>query len=296
MRILQGHTNSIQALAYSPDGLSLASAGDDRIVRVWDPVTGQNRSRLHGARNALLSVVYGPDGRSIFAAGFDRIVYQWDDAQEKGKPIDLADANIWSLATTRSLSRRLLAVGSDRRGARSSLCVRDLELGRIWERNWFPGEWSSIWSVAFDRDGELLAAGRPDGTVMVWRLPAAEVCANWKNPYAVNALTFSPDGRSLAALTGPEVWLWDVAGGTVRGVLGGERDRVWSASFSPDGRTLATGHWDSTVRLWDVSSRVERRRFNWQLGRIRAVAVAPDGMTAAAAGDGRDIVIWDLDE
>jgi WD40 repeat protein len=71
---------------------------------------------------------------------------------------------------------------------------------------------------------------------------------------AVFSLTFSPDGRTLAAGTvGGAVELWDVASGRRRSVLGGHSGGIWALEFAPDGRTLFSGGNDGTVRVWDMS-------------------------------------------
>ncbi len=75
-------------------------------------------------------------------------------------------------------------------------------------------------------------------------------------------------------------------GATLRGHTG----RVWSVSFSPDGSTLASGSWDSTVRLWDVAGGSEKARLTGHESWVRSVTFSPDGRTLASARRSRSVV------
>jgi WD40 repeat protein len=304
MLILKGHTNSVQALVYTPDGQTLVSAGDDCTIRLWDLQTGRTRQVLSEHEQPVVTLAVRPNGLQLASGGFDKDLRLWNLISGAVEVIFTFEFGITAIAY--SPDGHWLAAGADMtRSYRERQPQSDhpvLRLIPIGDGEiWTPRQWREdppgVWSLQFSPDGSTLAVGQNNGSVILWNFQERhDGDGGLQHPSGVFALAFSPGGRMLATLEGRTVRLWDMQRKVERLKLAEHSDRAWCVAFTPDEKHLATGGWDSTVRLWDPMTGREQARYDWQIGRVNAVAFSPDGMTAAAAGDAHDIIVWDVDD
>ena len=139
------------------------------------------------------------------------------------------------------------------------------------------GHEGAVFSVAFSRDGHLLASASGDHTVRIWDLAAAKcVTVLTGHPDHVYAAVFHPDGKRLASGGRDRaVWLWDLATGQDVARLEGHTNYVFSLAFSPDGTSLASGSGDGTVRIWDTAPPERRDRARRESEALRPEADRP---------------------
>ncbi|MGN9909358.1 nSTAND1 domain-containing NTPase [Phytohabitans sp. LJ34] len=151
-------------------------------------------------------------------------------------------------------------------------------------------------SVAFSRDGHLLASAAADGTVRLWSMPDGQLRATLTGHTAgVPWMAFSPDGSTLAtAGEDRTARLWDLAGKRERATLEGHTEAVWTVEFSPDGRTLATASADGTLRLWDLASTRSRATLRADALDVYTIVFSPDGRTLAASSNNPNVRLWDV--
>ncbi|MDI5963448.1 WD40 repeat domain-containing protein [Streptantibioticus silvisoli] len=163
-------------------------------------------------------------------------------------------------------------------------------------------------SVAFGQDGGTLAtttANITDGGVGIGasgrgsaRLWDARSGARRSSlavgAHDVSAMTFSPDGKTVAAgASDGQVRLWKTGSGTSRAALKLGSGSVDTLAFSPDGETVAAGDGDGDVRLWSVASGATRVSFTVGAGSVSAIAFSPDGTTLATGDSQGDVLLWD---
>jgi WD40 repeat protein len=237
-------------VSIAPDGHTVAQCGPLIKIAIGDLKTGKPVRDLHTG-SMCLNVEFSPDGKRVVAGTIDKQVMVFDVA-----------------------SGKRVSVFNDHR--------------------------APITRVAFLPNNSEVASNGQDKMLRIWDAQTAKERLAIAHPEVAWGLAVSPDGRLIATGTGGPteghpiaqrvtpakeyvIRLFDAGSGELVRELHGHTDVVYSLVFSPDGRTLASGGWDATIRVWDVATGRELASVQGQ-GSIYALAVTPDFSTLVAGG------------
>jgi WD40 repeat protein len=288
---LAASSGAVTALAYSPDGHTLAAGYADHTIRLWD-LTSHRLISTTTWGSAVLTLAFTPGGKALDVAG-PGAAGQWDLAQRAtitARPMGTSEA---ASAVTFSPDGKTVATADSDGNIRLWAAATGQETGAPMSSGLEPVD-----AVAFSPDGTTVAAASTGGTVQLWNAATGQETggAIAASSVAVNELAFSPDGKTLAtADQDGNVRLWNVATQAPVGTAISTGAALTGLGFSPDGGTLATAESNGPTELWDTAVRHQTGTplATQNSGGVNAVAYSPGaGVLATADGDGT-VRLWD---
>ncbi len=276
----------VHAVAFAPDGKTLASGSADVTIRLWDVQTRKERDTLYGHLGEVHCLAYSRDGKTLASGSKDQTIKLWD--VKTGKEKATLTGHTWgAYSVAFSPDGKTLASGAGDQTIR----LWDVATGK--QKAILQGHVHWVRAVAFAPDGETLASGGSDRTIRLWDVRTGQVRANLVgHANDVRCLAFSRDGKTLASGSHDRtIRLWDGQTGKEQAVLKGHVDDVLSLTFGPDGKTLASGSADKRARLWTGK---EQAILKGHANEVTSVAFGPDGKVLASGSWDKTIKLWDV--
>ena len=294
------HTRWTFALTFSADGKTLISGSEDHTVRLWDVHTGEVKCLLEEHRDDVNSVVLSPDGKTLASGSDDGTIQFWDMYTGELLAILEEDAKFPE-------GFSVIAFSPDGKTL-ASATAKQIQL---WDTHTkqlsgvLEGHTLDVTDIVFSPDRKTIASASWDCTLRLWDTDTGKTRKIFgKHTNSVNTVAFSPDGKTIASASRGLIYLWNTKGSLLRlwYARTGEHveyavdhiDYVRTVVFSPDGKFLASGGYDSRLRLWEANT---GNHIATLRGGGDAVAFSPDGELLANEYGGDGIIgtigLWD---
>ena len=302
-----GPIDQVGGLTFRPDGLELATGGEEQRLAVWSLATGKARQVSTTDWGPPTAVQYSPDGRWLAACGWDRKLHI-RDAGSLRETIVLEDAQEGLASLAFNPQGTIVATGGG-----DPLAVSQVPMGkqspridqprpvRLWDLRTgaalrsMTGHIGSVHSLLFNHEGTCLISAGADRLIRFWDTSDGRLIRTLEqHSRPVHALALSPDGSQLASAGADgSIRIWEMPEGRLLRTLTGHTNWIFGLAFHPAGNRIASAGGDGTVRLWEPSSGREILTLRGHHDRVHGVAFSPDGTSLASVSADGDVRIWE---
>jgi WD40 repeat protein len=309
---LRGHTEIVSSVAFSPDGKQILTGSFDRTLKLWESATGKEIKTFDGPaghHDLVLSVAFSPDSRILASGSADKTAKLWDTGKVAAKAAvkNLAHANLVDAVAFNPAGTQL-ATGSHDGTVRIWDVAKGQQVRQITAHT-LP-MMTQVYCVAWSPDGKQLVSGSLDHSLRLWDTASGTLIREFRGykqnppPAALGAST----AGLLSSLRGQGPSL--AAAALIRarmdeGTEKGHREGVFTAAFSPDGKLLASGGSDRSIKLWNVANgTVVRELLNPNVkaaahpGWVYSLRFTPTGSRLVSAGSAPRnqgyLAVWDV--
>ena len=295
---LRGHESGVNSVAFSPDGKTLATAGgqyqevSDNTIRIWDVQSGKQIGLLKEHASGVKYVDFALKGRALISVGVDKTVKIWSMPNgQLVKSINMPDYV--------DAMRVLPAGNSFVTVSNKAVTAWDVEGHQLGTLN-LPGPANVI---AFSRDSTTFAFNcASERCVEIRTFPSGQFISKLEGvipeesdgeypPETVNALSFSPDGKTLITATSDSAKLWGRDNAKLLGTLAASIESGGKLAVSPDGKIIAVGSGGKVV-FWDTQSGKPLRVLSGHTDAVLDLAFNRDGTVLASVSDAEGVRLW----
>lgn len=257
--------DTIERVAMSADGRLIATLGDDEdVIRLWDTNTGKQLRELSAK---AVSLSFSADGKHLAAVDVNGQLTLWDTATGAEAHPFKDNIRAASNVTFTPDGSAIVCEGLD-----NILRLRERTTGKEVKALEGPLDGEMALAFVFSPNGGILAAIFPSNAIHLWDVASGKVVQRIQPggdggfTNMVGSLSFSPDGRTLAAsFSGQkEITLWEVHTGKERRRFTGHRGPVSFVAYAPDGKAVASGGWDTSVLVWNPTGLTSPERLSAQ--------------------------------
>ena len=279
------------SMAFSPDGKRFAAAHAGGHISLWSTLSGPPPRVIDEVANSIapsiaIRLVFSPDGRTLAGHMEDGTLRLWNvETATHFHTIEYMP--LWITSMSFSPDGKTFAIGSGLHTGFVSLW--DTETGTLL-RSFTVGKGATattaVVSVAFSPDGNTLATGARDDTLLLWDVKTRSLLRSFPpqvNTHGIKAISFSPDGKMIATGYYKRALLWEVETSTPTCFFG-HTDTVYLTAFSPDGKMLTTGYADvyGGINILNTKECTYHSGFNllaYGRARPKSIAFGPDSKT-----------------